>query len=372
MGSFFESKKTSNSSFQNQFDPTGMGLYRTGAGNYEDFLRSMGSYTGATGTSPLLAAFQSQLVPSAGEKALPGAYSKALDILPGIQSSIQNVLADSASGLNTDAVINPLARAFQQVIAPEIRSSAIRAGAPGGSRELELFNRAYGQFGQQAADALGQLELDRRKQATTAAAVLPGSAVQTALAGVMPTQAEAEFGQLARALGMQNTALPMTLLQGYAGFTPISPLQTGGTAYNVSRERGSPYQILTGILNDFAQAGNYLGTAGGALGGPTTPFSSNISGTPNQGIPPSGWGGSMMNNAMLLALMGGGGGGMMSDRRLKKDIKHIGDLNGIKLYTYKLFGKQSIGVMADEVAKVKPEAVFEVANGFLGVNYAML
>jgi hypothetical protein len=68
-----------------------------------------------------------------------------------------------------------------------------------------------------------------------------------------------------------------------------------------------------------------------------------------------------------------------SDERLKTDIKKIGSLdNGLNLdsYNYKdgydLPEGRQVGVMAQEVEKVMPEAVVEMDNGFKGVNYAML
>ena len=60
-----------------------------------------------------------------------------------------------------------------------------------------------------------------------------------------------------------------------------------------------------------------------------------------------------------------------SDRRLKKNIKKIGRLmNGLYIYTFNYIwgGKSQIGVMADEVKKVIPEAVIEV-YGYDLVNY---
>lgn len=68
-----------------------------------------------------------------------------------------------------------------------------------------------------------------------------------------------------------------------------------------------------------------------------------------------------------------------SDINLKENITKVGSLdNGLNLYSYNYKdgydlpeGKQ-IGVMAQEVEKVMPEAVVEMDNGFKGVNYAML
>lgn len=68
-----------------------------------------------------------------------------------------------------------------------------------------------------------------------------------------------------------------------------------------------------------------------------------------------------------------GGAAILSDRRLKSNIRRIGTHKlGIGIYSYEIFGKPSTGVMADEVEKVKPEAVITGADGYKMVNYSML
>ena len=62
--------------------------------------------------------------------------------------------------------------------------------------------------------------------------------------------------------------------------------------------------------------------------------------------------------------------GMFSDRRMKTDITEIGELkNGLKLYSFKYLWETitRTGFMADEVAKVIPEAVWAV-GAFLRVD----
>lgn len=63
-----------------------------------------------------------------------------------------------------------------------------------------------------------------------------------------------------------------------------------------------------------------------------------------------------------------------SDRRLKKNIVRVGTHNiGIGLYEFDyISGGHSIGVMADEVEKVMPEAVMIDDKGFKMVNYTAL
>ena len=68
-----------------------------------------------------------------------------------------------------------------------------------------------------------------------------------------------------------------------------------------------------------------------------------------------------------------------SDRKLKTDIKRIGthDL-GIGIYTYHykdghdLPKELQVGVMADEVETIMPEAVITMADGYKAVNYALI
>jgi hypothetical protein len=64
---------------------------------------------------------------------------------------------------------------------------------------------------------------------------------------------------------------------------------------------------------------------------------------------------------------------LFSDRRLKENINYVGKRNGHRLYAYNYKGKPGryIGVMAQEVKKIKPDAVITL-NGYLAVNYGML
>ena len=66
--------------------------------------------------------------------------------------------------------------------------------------------------------------------------------------------------------------------------------------------------------------------------------------------------------------------GTFSDRRLKMNIERIGTHPlGIGIYSYDyIWGEHDIGVMADEVEKVKPEAVIDHPSGFKMVNYGRL
>ena len=65
----------------------------------------------------------------------------------------------------------------------------------------------------------------------------------------------------------------------------------------------------------------------------------------------------------------------LSDKRLKKDISHVFTLpNKIKIYKYRFIGsdRMELGVLAQEVQEVMPNAVAVDSNGFLRVNYDMV
>lgn len=66
--------------------------------------------------------------------------------------------------------------------------------------------------------------------------------------------------------------------------------------------------------------------------------------------------------------------GAMSDARLKRDIEQVGEHKGLRLYRYRYLWSPRlfIGVMAQELLKVRPWAVIRGADGFLRVNYAMV
>lgn len=71
----------------------------------------------------------------------------------------------------------------------------------------------------------------------------------------------------------------------------------------------------------------------------------------------------------------GGGAGNRSDVRLKRDIEVVGRLaNGLKLYRFKYLWSdvEWVGVMAQDVLDVMPEAVIVGSDGFYRVQYELL
>lgn len=82
-------------------------------------------------------------------------------------------------------------------------------------------------------------------------------------------------------------------------------------------------------------------------------------------------------NANTAGLYSLGGSAMMasamSDRRLKSNIVRLGTHPiGVGIYEYDIFGSRQIGVMAQELMEVMPEAVIQHPSGYLMVNYGRL
>jgi hypothetical protein len=67
-----------------------------------------------------------------------------------------------------------------------------------------------------------------------------------------------------------------------------------------------------------------------------------------------------------------GSAAIMSDRRLKHNVRRIGTLaSGIATYVYSYLGStaRQFGVMAQEVAAVRPDAVITLPSGYMAVDY---
>lgn len=124
-------------------------------------------------------------------------------------------------------------------------------------------------------------------------------------------------------------------------------------------ELDSQYQnSLLGQNADFDALSNYLSVISGiaGLGGQST-------GTQQQ---KAGFGG-ILSAGLGLA-------GLFSDRRLKEGIKRVGQTDdGVPIFTYRYKGSDQVhmGVMAQDVAQVRPDAVSE-RHGYLAVDYGAI
>ncbi len=147
---------------------------------------------------------------------------------------------------------------------------------------------------------------------------------------------------------------------------------TGSAAARGLLASGSTLRALQDRSGQLAQQtyGNYLGQV---LGGAQTAFGAS-QGYANT-IAGAGQVGAREGIAGALGQAAGAAAMFASDRRLKDDIERVGtreDGLGIYEYTMRHTGERQIGVMADEVAQLRPEALGPVVEGYATVRYDLL
>jgi hypothetical protein len=84
----------------------------------------------------------------------------------------------------------------------------------------------------------------------------------------------------------------------------------------------------------------------------------------------------MVTSGILEGLFGLGSAGIAkSDIRLKEDITKVSELpSGVEVYTFRYIGEEqlNLGVMAQQVLPIIPEAVIEDSDGYLMVDYSRI
>ena len=273
-------------------------------------------------------------------------------------------------------------------------AQAQAAGAFGGSRgalmETEIGRNALDQAARtgsqlrsagftQAAN-LAQQDVARRQQANQMNAAQQMQAMlANQSAGLQSSQANAQNALQAMLAnqGMQLAGSGQRLAAGQqlANIGNLGFGQAQGVQSNF-QQQGAMQQALQQQLLDAAKQ-QYQGYTGagnaalqnliGAISGAPIPSSTSQSSSPG-----------LLDVATTGALLFSA----FSDRRLKKDIKKVGELdNGLNVYTWKWNeeGKKlasnnqpEIGVIAQEVQEVIPEAVVKGSHGYLTVNYGAL
>lgn len=181
--------------------------------------------------------------------------------------------------------------------------------------------------------------------------------------------------------GTGDTAGANAGLQGYyanAGYAPAmrqmtqqvtgqgaaSGLLNSGATAKALQSRGA--DINQGFYNNYLQQLAGLSGLGLQAGGLVTNAGQKSEST-SKGGGPSTFG--------SIASTVGGIASIFSDRRLKEDVELIRrEPDGLGIYAYRYAGavKRRIGVMADEVAKLRPWALGPRNLGFATVNYEAL
>jgi hypothetical protein len=224
------------------------------------------------------------------------------------------------------------------------------------STETQLINQGL-RPGSEAYDnaikLLGQQENDQRTQA--------------ALQGIgLDTSANAQgYNQALQSGQFGNTAQQQALAQAISGrqmpLNEITALMSGSQIQNpqFGAYQGANVQAAP-IANATAQQGQYAQNVYNQQVGSANANTAGLFQLGGAGLGAYG----MMNVAAPLAL---------SDRRLKSNIKRIGTHKlGIGIYEYDIMGRHEIGVMAQEVEKVMPEAIGRHQTGYMMVDYGRI
>ena len=405
--------------------PSGMAVPRTGLVGAEQAIQgglsgALGILSGYTPTSPTSVSFGA----GAGSFQAPGmkeAMEKGVSALQGFVSpgqQAQSVQAALSGAMGAEAQ----RQAFQQFTESPgqaylreqgeqaVLRNAAATGGLGSGRVLQELQRQgmglaaqdldaqFGRLGQvtgtglQAAGQVGQL---RGQEAS----LLNQMGIAR---GQAETQANIAGAQIAGNLQAQSDALRAQAAADAARMTyGAGEFLAGGRtrageqiAGNIGQTSGSLQQLLA---QQGAGLADITGQAGGNLAGLLTAYAqaqatgqsdlaallANIAtGSASQrvGLP-------ALPGVQQTQGMAGGIGSLLggistaytafSDARLKQDIQKVGEVNGINVYTWRwtpealdIVGDQpEFGVIAQEVAETKPEAVTVGGDGFLRVDY---
>lgn len=297
----------------------------------ENFINSpISMYPGSTvaGFSPLQLAGQNASVNAAGTIAGQSANANAAQNF--LMGPVLFPQSNPALAAATDAAIRPLVSNYNEVIRPGIRSDAIMAGGYGGSR-------------QGVAEGIAAKGLTNK------------------IGDVSATMHSDAYG---KGLNAMTSALQMSPALAQLSLMPGTVLDAVGASQR-SLEQARLSEDATRYIQQqimpFLQAQEVAALAYGMPGGSTVTTGQQV--TQQQQTSP------------LQYLMGGLSlaGMFMSDRRGKINITRYGEFQGIPLWSYQYAwgGPYWVGVMADEVAKVRPDCVHRIA-GYRVVNYRRL
>lgn len=167
----------------------------------------------------------------------------------------------------------------------------------------------------------------------------------------------------------QNTGLDfwqqLGLRKAAGGFSGRGLYNTGATLKALSNYG---QQTATANYNDYLEQQAKLASLG-LQGGNLVSGAGNISNSTSQST-----GTSSSNNGMGQFIGSIIGAAAASDERLKTDIVKIGEHAGLGIYEYNYISGQGpyIGVMAQEVQNLYPEALGPSVNDYLTVDYKKL
>lgn len=237
-----------------------------------------------------------------------------------------------------DAASRPTIENFQNQILPGIQSQGIEAGGFGGTRQ----GIGEGLAAKGATQSIADI-----------AAQMANTNYQAGLGAMVQGQ-----GQQAGLLGNQSNILAQSLLP--------AQLKEGVGMQQQQMQQALLSEKVQKFVNQqmipFSVAQDVASMAFGMPGG-TTKSTASQPGNPMMGMQAG------MGALSMLPMLAAGS---PSDRRLKENVVKVKELvDGLFVYVYNFIGNTAkvLGLMADEVEEVYPDAVSVGANGYKKVDY---
>lgn len=294
------------------------------------------------------------------QQAMDLTSQRALNGSP-INKANQGLLTDTLNGKYLDPNSNPYLKGTYDQASKSVQGTLDSQFGQGGRYGSGLNQQVLGQgLNDLANNIYGANYQQERTRQMGASALAPQAANQdyTDLSALANVGAQKE-GMSQNAINdtinrfNANAAAPGQNIQNYIGL-----LNGAGGNYGATTQT-SPYQqnnTLGGLGSGLGLLGNVGGLGGSLLGsiaGPAAVYSGFGAGAP------------ISKGATMAS--------MFSDSRLKEDIRLVDSENGYPIYHFKYKGHDAIyrGVMAQDVAHIKPEAV-QIINGYLAVDYDMI
>lgn len=308
-------------------------------------------------------------------------YSRSFDYggapdMPTADEATRQRVEDAVYGRQT-ARLDPQFAQGEEALRSRLANQGITEGSEAYGREMDAFarNRADAYAGaRQDATTMSTSELGKlfsmglgaRQQGVSEANYLRDQPLKEAQAAA---GLYGGFGEEARAnMGSNNASRAL-----------IQQLQTGDLNERLALS-GQSNQNRQAVLNELLAltTGSQLQNTGGNVQVGAAPIADSIYNS-YQGQLQAAAAKNASRSGLISGLgqLGTAGAMYFSDRRVKENIRRIGTHPlGIGLYAFDykpgFGGSDNIGVMADEVETVRPEAVFTSASGYKMVDYSLL
>ena len=261
---------------------------------------------------------------------LPGLRQQQLQYQPGGSSRGQLEQNAAITEAVQSGLTQPLAEmyggAYQQ--AQQMRLPAAQMGI------------GQQQFGMGHGLAGGQLSLQGAEAAQ--------QGVGSALAGNQAAQGAGQLGLSAL------SQYPSTMQAPLGMYKAVGDVGAQQRALRQEQINQAMQRYQYNATKDQAALGNYMNMVQGNYGGQTTQTTPGASG--------------LQQMSSIVGMLGTLGS--LSDIRVKENLQKVGDYKGMGVYdyNYKWTPERRRGLIAQEVEKVKPEAVFEV-GGIKAIDY---